>query len=100
MKSKEFKNITTATAVAKKVQSFDAEVRIQLKDKFAKLIAVWLQNIPINSHGHSLSITTDEYRSFNNQRYLTATVPDNVEDYDNLEMVRMFGSQTSEKLRN
>ena len=88
MKLKGFKEVTAA-AVVEKVKSFDEEVRKQLKDKFAKLI----------ENGQRMSITIDEYTSSNNNRHLTVTVHYNVEDYDNLGMVRMFGSQTSETLK-
>ena len=47
-----------------------------------------------------MSITTDEYTATNNKRYLTVTLHYGTEDYDNLRMARVFGSQASVTLKN
>ena len=89
MRLRGFKEITSAAAATEKVKVFDAEVRKQLKDKLAKMI----------ENGQRMSIITDEYTGTNNKRYWTVTLHYNAKDYDNLGMVRVFGSQTSETLK-
>ena len=89
MKLRGFKEVTSATTVAAKVKAFDTVVRHQLKEKLAGLI----------EEGQRMSLTTDEYTATNNKRYLTITLHYTAEDYDNLGMVRVFGSQTSKTLK-